>query len=161
MIDAESESLATLSINSDFSACRHSTRRRDSGVAPALWTEAEQSLGIVCACLPCLRPLYGRSLSGNPKGTAEKPVQNRNIRLMALTSKGSTIGRNSGDGSLARLSEDNTAISSFTAKVTMASRHEPSLGPERNQSFEVHVSDVENALSILALNSTFKLQTSP
>lgn len=34
-----------------------------TGVAPALWSSAEQSLGIVCACLPCLRPLFGRVLS--------------------------------------------------------------------------------------------------
>ena len=33
-----------------------------TNVEPAIWTVVEQSLGITCACLPTLRPLFGRLL---------------------------------------------------------------------------------------------------
>lgn len=35
-----------------------------TNVEPAIWTVVEQSLGITCACLPTLRPLFGRLLFG-------------------------------------------------------------------------------------------------
>lgn len=35
-----------------------------TNVEPAIWTVVEQGLGITCACLPTLRPLFGRLLFG-------------------------------------------------------------------------------------------------
>ena len=35
-----------------------------TNIEPAIWTVVEQSLGITCACLPTLRPLFGRLLFG-------------------------------------------------------------------------------------------------
>ena len=32
-------------------------------VLTSIWTSVEQSLGIVCACLPVLKPLFGRALN--------------------------------------------------------------------------------------------------
>ena len=54
------------------------------GVTPAIWTDTEQALGIVCACLPCLQPLFSKrcplytSDSGSRSGSAQ---QSRDIRL--------------------------------------------------------------------------------
>lgn len=33
-------------------------------VAPSIWTNVEQSMGIICACLSTLRPLLSRALPG-------------------------------------------------------------------------------------------------
>lgn len=103
-----------------------------TGDPTALWTEAEQSLRIICACLPCLRPLFAHSRSGGPKGTADKLVPGCNIYLTALSSKRSTMARISGDGSrkaagFARLPEEKIAKSRSTAKATSASHLEPGL----------------------------------
>lgn len=38
-----------------------------TNVEPAIWTVVEQSLGITCACLPTLRPLFGRLLFGTSR----------------------------------------------------------------------------------------------
>lgn len=74
-----------------------------TGVAPAIWTEAEQSLGIVCACLPCLRPLFGRMLFSSKQGTNSGAVDSRNIQLAKFSTRGSVIGRSEGeDGRSAR-----------------------------------------------------------
>ena len=105
-----------------------------SGVAPALWTETEQSLGITCACLPCLGPLLGHLLRSKTEDTVGSGTKSRFVRLTKFSTKRSIMGHSAGDGSraagFARLSEDNIdpATSAYTAKASTMSHHEPSHG---------------------------------
>ena len=104
-----------------------------TGVAAAIWTDVEQSIGIVCACLPCLRPLLGRvfglggrasqgptgsSSTGNPNGTLTTA---RSINLAKLNSKNSRLGSlsdpNQDMDGFARLGES-PAIGGTTATAT-------------------------------------------
>ena len=90
-----------------------------TGIAPAVWTEVEQSLGIVCACLPCLRPLLGRFLAGSTfHGTAgtgnTDTMKSRDIEL-AKRGNESTAG-------FARLAEQQGGLPGTVNEVTAAGR---------------------------------------
>ena len=70
-----------------------------TGASSVIWTHAEQSIGIVCACLPCLGPLIGHSLGvGRSKHTFE-------VIPSSETSKSS--GQGDLKKSISRQSEDN------------------------------------------------------
>ncbi|KAM0800963.1 hypothetical protein BDR22DRAFT_223321 [Usnea florida] len=90
-----------------------------TGIAPAVWTEVEQSLGIVCACLPCLRPILGRFLAGSTfHGTAgtgnTDTMKSRDIEL-AKRGNESTAG-------FARLAEQQGGLPGTVNEVTAAGR---------------------------------------
>ena len=89
-------------------------------------------------------------LFGSPKDTADKsPNQSGNTRLMALSTKGSMMGRGGrAEASFTRLSEDNIASPKSTAKVTTAPRCNVDFEPDavlKTQSFEMQISGVESA----------------
>lgn len=77
--------------NSDIS-CRWNPARNearlmkyflDSLVQPAMWTEVEPCVGIICACLPTLRPLFKEctsSLSSKYSHYASTHLSSRHIR---------------------------------------------------------------------------------
>lgn len=44
-------------------------------VNPSTWSSIEQSVGVICACLPTLRPLV-RTLYGSSKANSEREISN-------------------------------------------------------------------------------------
>ena len=42
-------------------------------IMPMVWSSVEQSLGIVCACLPVLKPLFGRFLPSHSAAAKSDP----------------------------------------------------------------------------------------
>ena len=47
-----------------------------TNVSAGIWTVTEQSLGITCACLPTLRPLFGRILFGSANDSGSATLNN-------------------------------------------------------------------------------------
>ena len=110
-----------------------------------MWSTVEQSIGVICACLPTLRPLFGKifanSQSGGSSGAEAK--YGGPIGLSHLGSKPTM--RNSLEGSsagFARLDEENSgAEGSVTTHVTKGSNNDLRVMPQailKNQSIEQH-----------------------
>ena len=74
-----------------------------TGVAAAVWTDVEQSTGILCACLPCMRPLFGRvfgpggrmskSQTGGSAGGGALSPYVRGVNLANMSAKHGRLGR--------------------------------------------------------------------
>ena len=120
-----------------------------TNVAPGIWTVTEQSIGITCACLPTLRPLFGRMLFGraNNSGNSLSNSENPEIRLSKLTGNPTTgnstilrCSRNQSTTAFARLDEENMPSNSITSYATTGSRNEEvvSEGILRSQTIEQH-----------------------
>ena len=88
-------------------------------IAPAsLWTSVEQSLGIVCACLPMLRPVFTYILGGKP-GQSSRGSRSKTTQLSDLSLR--PPRRQSMDNITAgftRLHEDDPVAGSVTAQAT-------------------------------------------
>ena len=114
-----------------------------TNVFPGIWTVTEQSLGITCACLPTLRPLFGRISVGSTNGSGRTFSNggSRKIRLSKLGGK-TTIKRFSEDESIrgfASLPEENMPSSSITSYATTGSKNGDEGGPKaitRTQTIE-------------------------
>ena len=94
-------------------------------IAPAsLWTSVEQSLGIVCACLPMLRPLFGHLFGTKTGNTTGGSSRTKATQLSDLSSKAPR--RPSLDTSTAgftRLHEDDLAGGSVITNATGSESH--------------------------------------
>ena len=117
-----------------------------TNVTPAIWTVTEQSLGITCACLPTLRPLFGRIIFGKASDSGTETLKNddgHDIQLSKLSGK-ATINRSSGNESIrgfARLPEDNMPSSSMTTYATTGSKNDEIVVPKailKTQLIEQH-----------------------
>lgn len=121
-----------------------------TNVSIGIWTVTEQSLGIICACLPTLRPLFGRIFFGgtNNSGGNLNIVDSPEIQLSKLREK-STIRRSSVDESargFARLPEDNIPSSSITSYATTGSKNDEEVAPKsilRSHLIEQHYDSIE------------------
>lgn len=89
-----------------------------TGIAPAIWTEVEQSLGIVCACLPCLRPLLGHFFVGSTfHGTTAAGTTDVNSRDIQLGKRG-----NESTAGFARLAEQQGDLPGTINEISAAGR---------------------------------------
>ncbi|KAJ6067411.1 uncharacterized protein N7446_004448 [Penicillium canescens] len=61
-----------------------------TSIDPSTWSSVEQSLGIICACLPTLRPLI-RRLLGSSVASLSSPASDSQIRLPAPVDEESGI----------------------------------------------------------------------
>ena len=122
-----------------------------SNVVPGIWTVTESSLGITCACLPTLRPLFGRILSGgsgtDDSGRTLNDGENHEIQLSKLTRK-PTIRASSNESTrgFARLPEENMPSSSITSHATAGSKNGEEVVPKaimRTQQIEQHYENIE------------------
>ena len=94
-------------------------------VTPTIWTTIEQSMGILCACLPPTRPLLGRFLRTLKRSTGHSTDRSKpsNTGAVPLTHYSSQRGLNSSknmprDG-FSRLSEENNAgLGTVTAQTS-------------------------------------------
>ena len=115
-----------------------------TNIEPAIWTVVEQSLGITCACLPTLRPLFGRLLFGTHTTTSSNKFgRDGDINLTKMSYKPSTLGRGDEESTtgFARLPEANMPASTVTTQATAGFRGEPSVVPDailKSQSIEQH-----------------------
>ena len=130
-----------------------------TGVAAAIWTDVEQSIGIVCACLPCMRPLFGRQMGFRAERTSPSmglgntsSTTTRSINLAKLGNAGKkhdqwdrlTVPDRDLDG-FARLGE-NPAIMGTTTRAT-AERSGLEVGQGgilMTQSVNLKYNDLEN-----------------
>ena len=120
-------------------------------LSPAIWSVTEQALGITCTCLPTLRPLFGRILSGRTKRDAHgtlNSARRHEIQLLKLSGK-PTVKRSSGDESsrgFARLPEENMVLSSITSYATAGLRNDEEVIPKailKSQRIEQHYENAE------------------
>ena len=119
--------------------------------SPAIWSVTEQSLGITCACLPTLRPLFGRILFGKTKSDgcgALNHDKRHEIQLAKLSGK-ATIKRPSDESAkgFARLPEQNMVLSSITSHATTGPKNDKGVVPKailRSQLIEQHYDNMES-----------------
>ena len=118
---------------------------------PGIWTVTEQSLGITCACLPTLRPLFGRILSGSANASGRPPLiyrESGEIQLPKLSGKPS-IKRFPVDESargFARLPKENMPSSSITNRALTGSKIDEGVLPRailRSQLIEQHYDNMD------------------
>ncbi|KAJ6087144.1 hypothetical protein N7467_006058 [Penicillium canescens] len=74
-------------VSFDLSDVNNSTY---TSIDPSTWSSVEQSGGIICACLPTLRPLIRRFL-GSSGASASSPASDSQIRLPAPVDEESGI----------------------------------------------------------------------
>ncbi|CAD6565603.1 MAG: hypothetical protein ASARMPRED_007366 [Alectoria sarmentosa] len=116
-----------------------------TGIAPAVWSEVEQSLGIVCACLLCLRPLLGRFFMGsNAHGTIANGTTDANSRDIELVKRG-----NESTAGFARLAEEQGDLSGTVNEIRAARRGGEGAvrgkeGILKRESFELRYNAVED-----------------
>jgi len=115
-----------------------------------MWSTVEQSIGIICACLPILRPLFGKIFASSHSGSGSTAIDGKYthhrhgppIGLSHLSSKPTT--RNSLEGSsagFARLDEESGIEGSVTTHVTRGSNNDLHVLPQailKNQLIEQH-----------------------
>ena len=96
-------------------------------VTASIWTTIEQSIGIICACLPPTRPLFGRLLhnikhSSGHDVEGQKAVHSSENPLSRYASRPAVNGlADIGRDGFARLSEENTVeLGSVTAHASNA-----------------------------------------
>ena len=118
-------------------------------VPVSIWTLIEQNLGIVCACLPTMRPLFGRLLheikhSSRRDSDTQKRVHTNVIPLPQYVSRnaaaGSAIAARDG---FARLSEENMiemgSVTAYASKAENGSLPAVPDGILKQQRVEQHV----------------------
>lgn len=82
-----------------------------STINTATWSSVEQSVGIVCACLPTLRPLFRQLYGTSRNGTSDSAgsrARSATIRLSNMGTARSTDHDGSSTVGFARLSEERT-----------------------------------------------------
>ena len=121
-------------------------------VSPSIWSVTEQSLGITCACLPTLRPLFARVLCGGANSGGRGPLNNdesRNVQLLRLSGN-PMIKKSSGDESargFARLLEGKMTSGSVTSYATMGPKNDEGVVPKailRSELIERHYDNMES-----------------
>lgn len=107
-------------------------------VTASIWTTIEQSIGIICACLPTTRPLFGRLLhnikhsSGHDTGS-HKVAHSSEIPLPQYASRPATNGSfdTTRDGFARLQDESSVGLSSVTAHASSAARDDLPIVAER------------------------------
>ena len=129
-----------------------------SSVPGRMWSQAELSVGIICACLPCLRPLLGRS--SRPDRSCPAPKQssnpeNRGIsrpRMASLFQTDSALV--SKPDPVASVHSDKANACSKTSMVGFLEASSPEVDLEKglnktiqNQSIEKHSDESDSSIS--------------
>ena len=107
-------------------------------VTASIWTTIEQSIGIICACLPTTRPLFGRLLhnikhsTGHDTGS-HKVAHSSEIPLPHYASRPATDGSfdTTRDGFARLQDESSVGLSSVTAHASSAARDNLPIVAER------------------------------
>lgn len=129
-----------------------------------MWSTVEQSIGVICACLPTLRPLFGKIFANNSHGSSTFKDNRYNTartgptiglsRLVGNAGGSSGLATNSLEGGstqgFARLEEEGLGEGSqgggvVTTHVGRGSRKDVSVVPQailKNQSIEQHYDHV-------------------
>ena len=117
-----------------------------TNLSPAVWTVIEQSLGITCACLPTLRPLFGRLLFGTTHAAGSSGATRSGEAPSSKPGFRPLIARPEDEEAIAGfavLSEDNMPAATVTTHAIATYPEEPKIVPERivkSQSIEQHFS---------------------
>lgn len=120
-------------------------------VTPDIWSATEQSLGITCACLPTLRPLFGRIFFGGTNSSGSETLNNGESGEIRLSAPGrKPVIRRSLEDERARgfahLAEENMSSSSITSHAATVSRNDEGVMPKavvRTQMVEQHGDNIE------------------
>lgn len=99
-----------------------------TSIDPSTWSSVEQSVGIICACLPTLRPLIRRFL-GSSGASASSPASDSQIRLPAPVDEESGI-------------MGTTLSSAPRAHIRRDTSNQPCMFQTVNRSSESHQDDI-------------------
>lgn len=120
-------------------------------VTAGVWTIVEQAVGVICACLPTTRPLFGRLLHSikniSSYGTdSRQAVHSREIPLSHYGSRPTVdVSIDTTKDGFARMNEENTAeVGSVTAHASKAASSDLPIvehGITRHQRLEQRVEE--------------------
>ena len=120
-------------------------------VTPAIWTIVEQAVGVICACLPTTRPLFGRLLHRikniSSHGTdSRQPAHSRAIPPSHYRSRPTVdVSIDTTKDGFARLNEENMAgvgsVTSHASKPASDDLPVVAHGIARHQRLEQRVED--------------------